>query len=118
MVGSLSTIVIFLLVVGGIFIYEIVWHRDIAFVAEDGHSLPFAPVSIFMQEKIEHQRTDNAGNITIPRFGVDMIKITGPRYVDQSWDASEIDSILVVKRTFLGSSLDKLADQLLKPASE
>jgi len=87
-------------------------------VAEDGHSLPFAALIIHTKDGEQHERTDNAGNIVIPRFSTTSITVKDPRYVEKTWQESEIESELIVGRTILGSGLDSLADKLLKPAKE
>ena len=89
--------------------------RKVAFVAEDGHSLPFAAVIIHTSGGNEHRRTDNAGNLVIPRFNISGLTIKDPRYVEQTWPKSGITRELTVSRTKLGASLDSLADRLLAP---
>ena len=54
----------------------------------------------------------------IPRFGASSITVKDPRYIEKTWQLSEIESELVVGRTILGTGLDSLADKLLKPANE
>jgi hypothetical protein len=66
----------------------------------------------------QHQRTDNAGNIVIPRFGTNSVTVKDPRYIEKTWAKSEIEAELVVGRTVLGAGLDSLADKLLKRAKE
>lgn len=95
-----------------------VMNREVTLVAEDGHSLPFAALIIETKGGEQHKRTDNAGNIVISRFSTTSITVKDPRYIEKTWEKSEIESKLVVGRTVLGSSLDVLADKLLKPAKE
>jgi hypothetical protein len=88
--------------------------RDITFVAEDGHSLPFASIVIYQGEQVFHKRTKNDGSLEIPRFGVDKVVINDKRYKKATWQANEIKGILTVKRSFLGKGVDKLASKLLE----
>ena len=90
-------------------------NREVTLVAEDGHSLPFAALIIHTKGGEQHKRTDNAGNIVIPRFSTTSITVKDPRYVEKTWEKSEIESELIVGRTILGSGLDSLADKLLTP---
>ncbi len=92
--------------------------REIALIAEDGHSLPFAALVVHTKGGDLQRRTDNAGNIVLPRFSVRAITIKDPRYVEQTWTKGELDSALIVRRTVLGSGLDSLADRLLEPTKE
>lgn len=95
-----------------------VLNRDISMVAEDGHSLPFAELIVHSGDNENHLRTDNAGHVTIPRFGFTAISVKDPRYIEKKWHRSDIKNELVVQRTLLGSGLDKLADKFLKPAKQ
>ncbi len=88
--------------------------RDITFVADDGHSLPFASIVIYQGDKILHKRTKNDGSLEIPRFGVDKVVINDKRYKTATWQADEIKDILTVKRSILGKGVDKLASKLLE----
>lgn len=97
-----------------IFLAPKIINQKVTLVAKDGHSLPFAAMIIHSKKGDTHARTDNAGNITISRFGTTGITIKDPRYVEQTW--TDVESQLVARRTVLGSSLDSLADRLLKPA--
>ena len=65
-----------------------------------------------------HRRTNRSGEINIPRFSTRAITLDDSRYVKQTWEKSEIEAILTVKRTVLGSGLDSLSDRLLRPARE
>ena len=93
-------------------------NRQITLVAADGHSLPYAAVIIHTSGGDEHRRTDDSGNITIPRFTTTSVTVKDPRYVEQTWRKSEIGSQLVVERTRLGAGLDVIAGHLLKPAKQ
>jgi len=117
-VGGIMTLLIIVGLIGWFVVAPKVMNRKVTLVAEDGHSLPFAALVIHTGDEDEHERTDNAGNIVIPRFGTTSITVKDPRYVEKTWEKSEIESELVVGRTILGSGLDSLADKLLKPAKE
>lgn len=114
--------IVTLLILGGLVAWFVVapmvMNRKLTLVAKDGHSLPFAALIIHTADGDKHKRTDNAGNIVIPRFGTKSITVKDPRYVEKTWAKFEIESELVVDRTILGSGLDSLADRLLKPAKE
>lgn len=116
--GGIMTLVILVALIGWFVVVPKVMHRKVTLVAEDGHSLPFAALIIHTGDGDRHQRTDNAGNIVIPRFGTNAVTVKDPRYVEKSWAKSEIEAELVVGRTVLGSSLDSLADRLLKRAKQ
>ncbi len=88
--------------------------RSITFVAEDGHSLPFASIVIYQGDNIVHKRTKNDGSLKIPRFGVDKVVINDKRYKSNTWESDEIEDILTVKRSLLGKGVDKLASKLLE----
>lgn len=116
--SAIGGILVLLLVVGVIswlVLVPKVMNRKLTLVAEDGHSLPFAALIIHTERGDRHERTDNAGNIVVPRFAMIAITVKDPRYVEKRWSKSEIESELVVGRTVLGSGLDSLADKLLKP---
>ncbi len=114
-VGGIVTLLIIVGLVAWLVIAPTLMNRKVTLVAEEGHSLPFAALIIHTGHGDQHKRTDNSGNIPIPRFGTPSITINDPRYVEQTWENSEIKSELVVKRAILGSSLDSLANKLLKP---
>lgn len=117
-VGGIMTPLIIVGLVGWFVLAPKVMNRQVTLVAEDGHSLPFAALIIHTGDGDRHQRTDNAGNIVIPRFGTSAVTVKDPRYVEKAWAKPEIDAKLVVERTVLGASLDSLADKLLKRATE
>ena len=104
------------LICAAIFLAPKVINRKVTLVAKDGHSLPFAALIIHTRKGDDHKRTDNAGNITFSRFSTTGITLKDPRYVEQTWKPHELESQLVARRTILGSSLDSMADRLLKPA--
>jgi hypothetical protein len=105
-------------VIGWFVIAPKVMTRKVTLLAEDGHSLPFAAVIIHGDHGDQHKRTDNAGNLVIPRFTTTAITVKDPRYVGKTWQRSKIESELTVRRTILGSGLDSLADRLVKPANK
>jgi hypothetical protein len=97
-------------------VLPLIMKRTVTLVAEDGHSLPFAAVMIHTNDEADRsERTDSAGNIRIPRFGIHAVSVKDPRYVEQTWSKADIEPRLVVRRTVLGSGLDHLAKQLLAP---
>ena len=108
------SIVTVLLICSTIFLGPKIINRKVTFIAKDGHSLPFAALIIHSKKGDTHARTDNAGNITVSRFGITGITIKDPRYVEQTW--TDVESQLVAQRTILGTSLDSMADRLLKRA--
>lgn len=103
---------------GWIIAEMVILNRMVTFVAEDGHSLPFAAVIIHSKTGNQHTRTDSAGNLTVRRFGTAGITIKDPRYVEMNWSSAEIKREVIVQRTVLGSSLDSLAGKLLSPSQE
>lgn len=117
-VGGILTLLLVAGAVGWFIVVPKVMTRKLTFVADDGHILPFAAIIIHTNGRDKHERTDNAGNIVIPRFATDAITIKDPRYVERTWNKSEIGTQLVVGRTILGSGLDSIADRLLKPATK
>lgn len=112
---SLGVIVI---VIGAFFFLNpSAFKRKVSLVAQEGHSLPFAALIIHTNTGDRHERSDSAGNILLPRFGINGLTIKDPRYVQQTWSGSQIESTLTVKRTILGSGLDFMAKKLMKPAN-
>lgn len=116
--GGIMTILVVVGLIGWFVVTPKVMNRRVTLVADDGHSLPFAALIIHTGDGDQHQRTDNAGNIVIPRFATNSVTVKDPRYIEKTWPRSEIESKLVVERTILGAGLDSLADKLLKPANE
>lgn len=112
---------IIVLVLGAVAWFAIaprILNREITLVAEDGHSLPFAALIVHSGDGDQHMRTDNAGKVTIPRFGFTSVSVKDPRYIEKTWQRSDVEKEIVVQRTVLGSGLDELADKLLKPAKQ
>jgi hypothetical protein len=117
-VGGSLTLVVIVCLIGWFVVAPKAMNRKVTLVAKDGHSLPFAALIVHTDDGDRHERTDNAGKIVIPRFRTHALTVKDPRYVEQRWEKSDIESRLIVGRTTLGSSLDSLADRLLKPAKE
>lgn len=117
-IGGILTLLVIVGLVGWFVVAPKVMNRKVTLVAEDGHSLPFAALIVHTGDGDQHQRTDNAGNIVIPRFGTNSVTVKDPRYIEKTWAKSEIEAELVVGRTVLGAGLDSLADKLLKRAKE
>ncbi len=108
--------IITLFIIIGLIIAPKVMNQQLTLVAEDGYSLPFAAVIIHTSDSQKHERTDNAGNIKVPRFSITSITVKDPRYIEKTWEKSEIKSELMVERTVLGAGLDSLAEKFLKSA--
>jgi uncharacterized membrane protein len=117
-VGVIIALLMIVSLMGWFFVTPKVMNRKVTLVAEDGHSLPFAALIVHTGDGNLHERTDNAGNIVIPRFGTNAVTVKDPRYVEKTWAKTEIEAELVVERTVLGAGLDSLADKLLKRAKE
>ena len=120
-VSAIAGVVMLLMIIGligWVVVVPKVMNREVTLVAEDGHSLPFAALIIHTKSGEQHKGTDDAGNVAIPRFSTTAIVVKDPRYIERTWEKSEIESKLIVRRTILGSGLDSFADKLLKPANE
>lgn len=117
-IGGIVILVVVLGLIGGFWAAPKVMNREVTLVGKDGHGLPFAAMIIHTRDGDQHERTDHAGNVVIPRFGTRALTIKDPRYVEQRWEKSELQPHLTVSRTVLGSGLDSLAGRLLKPAKE
>jgi hypothetical protein len=100
-----------------LFLNPSAYKRKVSLVAQEGHSLPFAALIIHTNTGDRHERSDSAGIILLPRFGINGLTIKDPRYVQQTWSGSQIESTLTVKRTILGSGLDFMAKKLMKPVN-
>ena len=117
-IAGIMTLLTITVLFGWLFVLPKVMNKEITLVAGDGYSLPLAALVIHAKDGDQHERTDKTGNILIPRFNTISITVKDPRYVEKTWEASEIESELIVERTVLGSGLDFLADKLFKPANE
>lgn len=117
-VGSIAALLGIVALIAWLVVGPRVMKQTVTLVAQDGHSLPFAALIVHTSEGDRHLRTDNAGNLVISRFRTTAVTVKDPRYVEKTWPKSEIAARLVVERTVLGTSLDSLADQLLKRAKE
>jgi hypothetical protein len=98
----------------GYFAFQNLSTRNITFIADDGHSLPFASVVVYKGDKPNHRRTLNDGSLKISRFGIDKIVLNDKRYKAQTWRDDEFEEILTVKRSFIGKSVDALAHKFLQ----
>ena len=107
-----------LLVVGVFFLVLKVLNRTVTFVAEDGHSLPFAAVIVSTSRGSEHERADKSGKLTLARFGVESVTMKDPRYIGKTWTGLEIEDKLIAERTILGSGLDSFAEKWLKKSMD
>lgn len=116
--GGYIVLAVMVGVIGWFVVAPKILNREIALVATDGHSLPFAALVVHTSGGDEHKRTDSAGNVAVPRFTTSAITIKDPRYVEKTWTGAEIGPELIVGRTVLGSGLDFMADRLLKRVKE
>jgi hypothetical protein len=103
MVAAIITWLMLLTCIAWFFILPKVTNRSITFVAVDGQSLPCAGVVIHAKSGDIHRRTDLSGVLVIPRFATNAITLKDSRYVEQTWNRTEIPSTIVVQRTVLGS---------------
>lgn len=118
LLSGLIPLLVILVLIGAFFVGPKILNRNIVLIATDGHSLPFASVVIHTENGDERTRTDDSGSVSIPRFRTTALTVVDPRYVEQKWEGSEIQSQLVVSRTTLGSGLDVLAGKLLEAAEK
>ncbi len=114
----IAFVLVLLIVAGVALVGPKVMNRKVTLVAEDGHSLPFAAMVVNTAGGTRHERTDNAGNLVVPRFTTESITVKDPRYVEKTWRKPEFAPELIVTRTRLGAGLDALADRLLQPAGD
>lgn len=61
-----------------------VLNREITLVAEDGRSLPFAALIVHSGDGDQQTGTDNAGKVTIPRFGFTSVSVKDPRCLEET----------------------------------
>ncbi|MEM7254060.1 MAG: hypothetical protein AAF493_21790 [Pseudomonadota bacterium] len=101
-----------------VFGYDWFRYREITFVAEDGHSLPFASVVIHQGDEEHHDRTDASGHVYIPRFGVDAIELRSTRYVNKRWSREELSDTLVAERSAIAGGLEKVLKRVLTGLSK
>jgi hypothetical protein len=113
-----GTLIVVAIAIGALLVMPRILNRQITFVAADGHPLPYGAVVIDKSGGQIHRRTDNAGNLSIPRFGVSSIVLKDARYVEQRWTDAEVEDKVVARRTVLGAGLDRAAGFLLRPAKE
>jgi hypothetical protein len=112
--SQLAFVVVVVTVIAAVVAYPRVMNRKITLVAEDGHSLLFAALVVHKGDGDHHIRTDNAGNVVVSRFSTKGITLKDPRYVERTWQNSELSQNLIAQRTLLGSGLDSVANRLLK----
>ncbi|MDB4705891.1 hypothetical protein OAG10_05490 [Verrucomicrobia bacterium] len=117
-IAGIMTLLTITVLLGWFFVLPKVMNKEITLVAGDSYRLPLAALVVHTKDGDRHERTDKTGNILIPRFNTISITVKDPRYVEKTWETSEIKSELIVERTVLGSGLDFLADKLLRPANE
>lgn len=117
-IAGLSILAVILALVCWLFVLPKVMNRTVTFVAKDGQSLTYAGVIVHTKKEDRHRRTNRSGEIKIPRFATESITIKDARYVEQTWEKSEIEETLTVRRSVLGSGLDMLSDRLRRPAEE
>lgn len=94
--------------------YQMLKEKEILFVATDGKSLPLAKIVITDSDGVKSRRTDSSGVLKVPRFGLVSLKIADARYKEEIWSGEEIKERIIVKRSMLGSGLDKISNMLLK----
>jgi hypothetical protein len=119
--SAIGGMVLLLIIVGMLvstLVVPKIMNREVTLVSNEGHSLPFAAVVIHTKKSDRHKRTDLAGNIAIPRFTAKAITIKDPRYIEKTWQKSDIAPELIVERSLLGSSLDNIVEKLLQSAEE
>lgn len=108
------TLLITILIVGGLLFVPKLLNREHTFVAGDGHAVRYAALVVREDGEDRHVRTDRSGTIELSRFGTDSVTIKDPRYVEQTWAFEGLERNVTVKRTVVGSALDSFADRLLK----
>lgn len=91
---------------------EAIMNRKITLFAKDGHALPYAILIVHTKDGYYHKLADKSGTVRIPRFSTTALTVNDPRYVETTWQESQITRELTVGRSLLGSSFDTLADHL------
>lgn len=99
------------------FVQPKIVNRTVTFVADDGHSLAHAGVIVRGSDGERHRRTNRQGELKIPRFTTQSLTLNDVRYVEQTWEKSEIQATMRASRTTLGSGLDRLGDRLRRAAA-
>ena len=97
---------------------EATMNRKITFFAKDGRTLPFAILIVHTKDGEHRKLTNKTGNVRIPRFSTTALTLKDPRYVETTWQESEITRKLTVGRSLLGSSFDHLSDRLRKSSKD
>lgn len=109
--GGLMVFVLIVAVLGWMGV-DLLLHRTVTLVAEDGAPLPLAAIAIQTVNGSKERRTDLSGRVAIPRFSTSSLTIKDPRYVEQTWPVSEIEFDLVASRTSFGEKLDDAVRRL------
>jgi len=117
-ISGLLTLLVVVSVIGWLFVAPRVMNQTVTLLAKDGQSVTYAGMLIHSKDGSQHRRTDRSGNLVIPRFGTQAITIKDARYVEQTWEKSELEPRLMVQRSVLGSGLESLSDRLRRPAKE
>ena len=107
-----------IVLIGGIFVIPLVLNQKIQFIAEDGHSIPFAEFVIYKEQNTKNKRTNVEGVLEFSRFGVNEIKLNDPRYNNQVWTKEDFKGRLEVTRSNTGKLLDKTLLNFLKKEEE
>lgn len=101
-----------------VFIWPAISKRELTILTDDGRPVMMALVEYEKGGEAEQLRTDASGEVTIPRFGVEVFRMKDSRYFEQTWKPDNLEEELIVQRTVLGSGLDRVKDFLLKPANK
>lgn len=113
-VNDYVSLVFIIVAVSGFLISGFILNREIAFIASDGHSLPFAEVVVTRNQQQINERTDMEGKLSISRFGTEQITMIDPRYSSKTWRGYEITERLVVERSKVGNAIELLTKKILK----
>ena len=112
---SVSFLVLVCLLLGALVVPKLIF-RSVTFISKDGHSLPYAALIVHTWSGDHHTRTDSSGNVEVSRFTTTSITIKDPRYVEQTWQESELSGPVTAQRTLLGSGLDSVVGKVLHPS--
>ena len=107
------TVIFIILLLVAFLVSGPILNKEISFIANDGHSIPFAEVVVTENHREENKRTDMEGKLSISRFGTDQIKIIDPRYVSKTWQRKEIKDRLIVERSKVGNAIELFTKKLL-----
>jgi len=92
--------------------------RTVTLTGADGHTLPFASVIVTADGQIAHTRTDESGNLDIPRFGHISLTVKDARYSELTLTNDSISRVVVVERTSVGGFLDETANFMIDKAKQ